>query len=299
VFAGQLDPLTKEIYMICIDGTQPKTLWRTKVSDCIRGKNGFVKDSVLYIGCYEINPYSGDVLSQEKNPNASDELAAHLAGLRKAQGRYELTYDDTSKIITFNRLGKKDNYEMTAYDRASNNKLWTTIVDQCDGVVYKEISGDKLVVVTRSDRNVPRMNMRIFETATGALLKTSLMTNHLSYLFYADPIKVKDKLLMAGSDSLHVFSFPDGKLLWNARGQVSSAALVGNTLYCISGTLSESGHVYAFHFDTGKEIWKLNIPKPITAFISSAGSALAINAGSTVYFIDDDDPRKEAKKKGR
>jgi outer membrane protein assembly factor BamB len=299
VFAGQIDPLTKDIYMICIDGTQPKTLWRTKVSDCIRGRNGFVKDSVLYIGCYEINPFTGEVLSQGKNPNASDELAAHLAGLRKVQGRYELTYDDTSKVITLNRDGKKDNYEMASYERATSKKLWTTIVDQCDAVVYKEISGNKLVIVTRSDRNVPRLNMRIFETATGALLKTSLMTNKLSYLFYADPIKVRDKLLMAGSDSLHVFSFPDGKLLWNARGQVSSAALVGNTLYCISGTLSESGHVYAYHFDTGKQIWKLNISKPITAFISSAGSALAINAGSTVYFIDDDDHRKEAKKKSR
>jgi outer membrane protein assembly factor BamB/tetratricopeptide (TPR) repeat protein len=299
VFVGQFEPLTKEIYMICIDGTRPEIRWRTKVSDCIRGKNGFVKDSVLYIGCYMLNTFSGEVLGKGKNPNASDELAAHLAGLRKMQGRYEPTYDDTSKIITFSRHGKKDNHEISAYDRATNTKLWTTIVDQCDAVVYKEISGDQVVVVTRSDRNVPRLNMRIFETATGALLKTSLMTNQLSYLFYADPIKVKDKLLMAASDSLHVFSFPGGNLLWNARAQVSSAALVGNTLYCISGTLSESGHVHAYHFDTGKEIWKLNIAKPITSFISSAGSALAINAGSTVYFIDDDDHRKETKKKGR
>jgi outer membrane protein assembly factor BamB len=297
IFAGEIDPLTKGIYMTCREGTQPKTLWRTKVSACIIGKNGFVRDSILYIGCQSINAYSGEIVKTEKNDYASDEFATRLAGLKKFQGRYELTYQDTSKIIAFSSNGKEQ-YDMSLRNLVTDKKEWTTIVSPCDFVVHKEITADKLVIITRSDRAVPKLYFKTFDITTGTLLKTSLITNQLTYLFYANPIRVKDKILLAAKDSLHVYNFPDGNFRWKARGEVNSAALVGNTLYCISGTLSESGSVYAYNFETGKLLWKFDMGR-ITATISTAGPVLAINTGSTVYFIGDESNNIRKSTKGR
>lgn len=296
VFAAQFDPKDNQINIICMEGTQPKILWRTKVSDCVRLKNGFIVDSTLHIGCYQLNAYSGNVERSVKNSNASDEYAGFLSGLRKFNGRLEPSYDDTTKIVAFNRDAKKHEVEIVSYDRVTDNKLWTARVAETDEIVFKEINGKNLVIITRSDRNVPKLFIKTFELSTGALLYNRLITNRLAYLFYATPIRVKDHLLMAASDSLHVYSYPDGTLKWKTRGQVSSAAVVGNTLYSLSGALSDRGTLYAHNLENGKQLWSFDVGRPITANISCAGGTIAVNAGSTVYFIDDH-PEKQKRKR--
>jgi outer membrane protein assembly factor BamB len=165
--------------------------------------------------------------------------------------------------------------DLSAFDATTGETLWVT--DLTDPVTEPAVSGDTLVVTTRTD-------VHAFDTATGDVRWTRPGLG--GSWFDASPIVANDTVYLQRGIATHALALADGSRRWRVPTGLPSAsapAVTADTVY-VAG---DDTYVRALSAAAGREQWRVKTAARIDCNLSVVGDTVVAGTDAgTILALD-------------